>query len=252
MSDAEKQQDQAMGDQDEEHQPVREMTPAAFYHRLQVSVSKALDIFNADEAQQQGTAEIIDDLVTLLQEKDKFCYLTKEESLFYSALLQVQWSLNTDEGQSSFSSVEDVIKAHLDLTFNSNASSANLTAYLSYVSLLLSIYYSYVDVEPVENELTLVDSSGGQARDIVGEWIGLQKRGPLIFSSGRYQQKSVALSFARTKVAHLSDEVVAQLDTARSATSIREQLREAYSRIAGDIAEVSRSCVSSLEKGRSI
>ncbi|UZJ54774.1 hypothetical protein CBS101457_004094 [Exobasidium rhododendri] len=235
MADVEQQQDHAMGGQDEGGGASSEISPAGFYHRLQASLSKASDLFKEGQAQQQPiTADAVADLVAVLQEKSELYHLTKEESLFCSALMQVQWALQI-EGQGTNYNCEDVIAAHRALTSSSNASSANITAFVSYVSLLLALYYSYVEVVPVENELTMLSATEGEARDVVGQWIGLAKKGPLLYSDGRYQLESVPVAFSRKIAAGWGGDVIVQLDAVRGASVIREQLRDAYNQISGDV-----------------
>lgn len=231
---------------EEDEGSKEDVSPSGFYYRLQTSLAKAADT-SKDEQVQQENLDIIDELVSLLSEKYEFSHLTKEEALFYSALLQVQWAQKLGEESSKYD-CDDVVKSHLAMTYNSNASSSNVTAFLTYVSLLLAIHYKYVKVEPVENELTLLNFSGNEAQDLVGQWTGLRQKGPLLYTDGRYQMQSVPVAFSREQAAQWGEETILAFDSKRSVSAIREQVREAYNRISGDVTNVSSDRLDSFAK----
>lgn len=205
-----------------------------FYHQLQAITSRALATPPGDRR------DIVDELLTVLSDKQESSHLTTEETLLQSALLALQCNdAARSIGGLDADAYSNVIQTHLANTFNANASALNSTAYLAYASLLLSLHYAYVGTEPVDNEITLLDFPASEAKDIVQEWTGFAG-GPAFYPDGRYDGSTLVGPIKK----YLAAANTAEWDALLGTSSVREQLRAAYSRLSGDVANVSveRAC----------
>jgi hypothetical protein len=240
---AEEEQDLLMSNQDGV-ESAHDTTPDGLYHQLQNSLSKAIEDGSSSTDDGKRSLTLIDELANILSEKHEYSHLTRLEAMFRSALLLLQWRKRKEgavldqQDQDIEYNYEDIVKAHLSMTSNSNASSCNTTAFLSYFTLILNLHYRYTELDPIENELTLVNFTESTAVDIVEQWSGIQG-GPLLYPDGRYDSGSILAGVSRTHAERWGEGVVARLDSLYGTQSIREQLREAYSRISGDASNVS-------------
>lgn len=218
------------GQEGEDGRGKTDIGPAGLYYGLQASVAKAIQIASVDNIIKKGQAlDVIAELITRLSDKAEISHLTTEETLLRSALMVVQCKNNTHEGN-KFEQYSNLIECHLEATFTCNASALNVAAFLSYVSLLLCLHYVFTDLHPIQDELTLVEISKEQSRDILAQWIGFQG-GPLLYSEGGYDAGSLGLAISKSSV---SQEEQEQWKALLGTEAVRVRLREAYSRVSGD------------------
>lgn len=212
----------------EEGTDRQDVSPVGLYRRLQLLVGKATQLAAKDATIKEGEGlEALEELLALLSEKLELSHLTTEESLFRSTLLVVLSRHTREEGR--FEAYNELIQAHLAMTFTSNASAVNAAAFLSYVSLLVALHYTYEGIHPVQNEITLLETGDKQSRDVVAEWTGFQG-GPLLDSHGRYDANSLRIGVSRRD----QTPVIEQWEALCGVESTRVRLREAYSRVSGD------------------
>jgi RNA recognition motif-containing protein len=219
----------------EEGDRQQDVSPVGFYRRLQSTVSKAAQIASTGATIKDGEGlDALSELLALLSEKLELSHLTQQEALLRSVLLVVETRYNSS--QITYDAYSELIQQHGKMTFNCNASAVNITAFLSYVNILLALHYTYEETQPTQNELALVDISDEQGRDIIAEWTGFQG-GPITFPSGRYNLDSLQLGISRSAAKKDQTQPIDQWEALLDVEATRVRLREAYSRISGDIIQ---------------
>lgn len=186
------------------------------------AIAKEDDAISGAEAQ-LGLGE----LELFLAEKFRRGCLNTGEVRLRSALSI--WRCQTLSGLDALKAYETVIQDHLEMSFNCNGSAVNITAFLLYTSLLLNLHYTHKGILPVENELTMVDTDTEEdVQDVIAHWTGL-RGGPIMRGVGQYDNRSIDIGHLRSTEESESWEQMLGVER------MRTQLREAYSRIAGDI-----------------
>lgn len=201
-------------------------SPKAFFRWLQ---SLRADLL-------AGQSERLPDLLEALSQKHFAVLLTSEQALLRGALvLHTLISSSGDAANvppvSDVRALANVLAIHRAHTFDSGSSALDGRAYMAYASLLVCLHYTYIGIQPYEDDLTIRNDAERQRMDLVQAWTGVDGA-PTFYRDGTYATLGNLRAPARQQVTAAGD--VAGWDELLSVESVREALRDANSRLSGD------------------
>lgn len=206
-------------------------SPKAYFRWLQSLRTKLLN----------GEKSKLSELREALDQKYSVCLLTSDQALLRGALALKSIATQADVNQSSLSlplsdasALLEVLGIHRSHTFDSAGSSLDVRIYLAYVSLILHLHYTYLEIQPVEVELASNEfnsSSSKTTLDLVRDWTS-DTDGPKFYQDGRYATLGAAK--APTQSQAKAAGIDAEWDEILSVASVRRQLREAIVHISAN------------------
>lgn len=199
---------------------------------------------------------LLETLQKALEQKHQAYLLSSAETRLFSALAAFLLSSSQAGGLISDASVvAQLLQLHSDLTRDSNGSALDIAAFQAYTSLTLALHWIYAGVDPAQvaekcepwisqaMSLSWPSSQEGQV-----EGLGLVSKDPLLYwtatsggprldATGNYLQSSLP----RIPTAQQAEAagVGPAWEALLGEEAVRERVREAYSRAAGDSLNVS-------------